>query len=105
MKHCLQESLRFYEQRDSLGLSPEQRYMVERTFGDFQRAGAALDDASKERMNELNQELSKLTVAFGQNLLAENNAYELVLETEEQLAGLPDFARSAGRASGQGSRP
>ena len=84
-----------YEQRDALNLSDEQRYMVQRTFSDFERAGAALDQPSKDRLNEINQEISALTVKYAQNLLAENSAYQLVLETDDDLAGLPDFVLAA----------
>ncbi|MEM1089123.1 MAG: M3 family metallopeptidase [Pseudomonadota bacterium] len=83
-----------YDSRESLDLTDEQAYMLQRTYDGFVRSGAALDDASKARLNEIGQEISSLTTEFGQNLLKENNAFELVLETEEELAGLPDFLRA-----------
>ena len=95
-----------YEQRESLELNDEQRYLVGRVYKDFVRGGAALEESAKQRLNEINQEITRLAVNFGQNLLKENNAFELVLENEEDLAGLPDFleGRSAGRRIPAGPR-
>ncbi len=84
-----------HNQRGSLNLSDEQDFMLERTRLDFVRAGADLKPAEKARLNEINQEVTKLTVQFSQNLLAENKAFELILETEEELSGLPESLLSA----------
>ncbi|MFK7957910.1 MAG: M3 family metallopeptidase [Lysobacterales bacterium] len=78
----------------SLGLTDEQAYMLNRTYNGFVRQGAALEQASKDRLNAINQEITSLAVKFAQNLLKENNAFELVLESDEELAGLPDFLRA-----------
>ncbi len=83
-----------YEARQSLQLTPEQAYFLERSYNRFVRQGAALDQASKDRLNGINQEITSLAVGFAQNLLEENNAFELLLETEDELAGLPDFLRA-----------
>ncbi|MBO6797872.1 M3 family metallopeptidase [Maricaulis sp.] len=85
-----------YETRDSLGLDADQMRVLELYHRDFVRAGALLNDAAKERLAELNTQISGLTVAYGQNLLAENNGYELVITDEADLAGLPDGIRAAG---------
>jgi len=84
-----------FQQREQLTLNEEQQYMLKRIHSDFVRSGAALEQAAKDRLNEINQEISSLTVNFAQNLLKENNAFELVLETEEELAGLPDFLKAS----------
>src|SRR5690606_24139741 len=55
----------------------------------FVRGGANLDEAGKQRLREINSELSVATVKFEQNLLEETNAYQLVIDKEEDLAGLP----------------
>jgi len=78
-----------YEQRDKLNLTPEQRTLLEKYYKDFVRGGANLDKEKKERLREINQELSLLTLKFGENILKENNRFELVIEKEEDLEGLP----------------
>ena len=78
-----------YEQRDGLKSSPEQRMLLEKTYKNFVRSGAALPVDKQERLRAINQESSLLTLKFGQNLLAENNAYTLVIDRQEDLGGLP----------------
>ena len=85
--------------RDRLRLTPEQQRVLERYHTMFVRAGAALDPAKKKRLAEINERLAALGTAFSQNVLADEQSYTLVLETEEDLAGLPDFVRSAARAA------
>lgn len=70
---------------------PQQRRLVERVYTEFVRAGALLDAAQKERMSAINQRLATLTTQFSQNVLADSAQFALVLETEEDRAGLPDF--------------
>jgi peptidyl-dipeptidase Dcp len=84
-----------YEQRGSMRLTAEQRRLVERYHTQFVRAGAALDEAGRTRLSAINGELAKLTTQFSQNMLADTRAWELVLESEADLAGLPGFVRSA----------
>ena len=84
-----------YEQRSSLPLSQEEFTLLEKTYKSFIRSGAALDAVAKTRFAELSQELAQLTVKFNENVLAETNAFELVLENEEDLAGLPDYVVEA----------
>jgi peptidyl-dipeptidase Dcp len=88
-------------QRDALGLTPEQARVLERYHVAFRRAGAALDAAAKARLAEITERLATLGTSFSQNVLADEQAYTLVLETEEELAGLPDFLRSAARAAAE----
>lgn len=84
-----------WQQRESLGLDAEQLRVLERYHTLFRRAGAGLDDAAKARMSEITQRLAVLGTAFSQNVLRDEAEYALVLETEEDLAGLPDFLRAA----------
>ena len=81
-----------WEARDGLELDGEQRMLLRNTYRDFVRGGASLDAKGKERLRAINTELSVLGVKFGENVLAETNAYRLVIERREDLAGLPDLA-------------
>jgi peptidyl-dipeptidase Dcp len=78
-----------YEERSSLKLDREELFLLENTYRDFVRGGALLDETQKAKLRELNQELSLLTVKFGENVLAETNAFKLVIEDRADLAGLP----------------
>jgi len=94
-----------WEQRDRLKLTPEQRKLVEETYKAFVRGGANLDAQQKQRLREINKELSVLSVRFGDNLLKETNAYRLLIENRADLAGLPEGivagAAEAAKAAGQ----
>lgn len=78
-----------YERRDNLKLDPDQKRLVEETYKDFVRGGANLDSLKQEKLRELNREISLLQLTFGQNLLAENNDFKLVISDSAGLAGLP----------------
>jgi len=78
-----------YDRREKLKLDREELFLLENTYRDFVRAGALLDEGQKARMRELNQELSLQTVKFGENVLAETNAFQLVIDKKADLAGLP----------------
>ncbi len=94
-----------FEQRDRLKLNPEQRKLVEETHKAFVRGGANLDAQQKQRLREVNKELSVLSVRFGDNLLKETNAYKLAIGSQADLAGLPAGvvagAAEAAKAAGQ----
>lgn len=78
-----------YDVRDGLELDREQRFLLEKLYQRFVRNGALLEGDEKARLMEINQRLSELRVEFGKNLLAETNAFKLVLTDEADLAGLP----------------
>lgn len=84
-----------HEQKDTLTLSPEQTTLLDKTYKSFVRNGANLNDADKQKLREVDVELSKLSVQFGQNVLADTNAYTMHLTDEADLAGLPDQVREA----------
>ncbi|WP_409047032.1 M3 family metallopeptidase [Microbacterium sp. HA-8] len=86
-----------HEQLDDLPLTPEQRYLVQRTFREMTHAGAALDDEAKARLTELNQRLSSLTTTFERNLLADTNELAVIFADEAELAGLGEGELSAAR--------
>lgn len=93
-----------YEQRESLGLDKEQAKLLEETYKDFERSGANLDAESQEKLRKLNSEIAMLQLTFGQNMLAETNAFQLVVEKEEDLSGLPAnlIAEAAAVAKAEG---
>jgi peptidyl-dipeptidase Dcp len=76
-----------------LGLSAEQKRVLERYHITFRRAGAGLDEAAKTRLAEIVERLAALGTAFSQNVLADEQAFVLSLHEDAELAGLPDFMR------------
>jgi peptidyl-dipeptidase Dcp len=86
-----------FVQRDTLGLNPEQRRLLERVHLDFLRAGARLAPEARARYAAVMTRLAELNTRFAQNVLAAENDYQLRLTTEAELAGLPDFVRAAAR--------
>ena len=93
-----------YDRRGALELDAEQNRLLEKTYRDFVRAGALLDAEQKARLKAINGELSLAAVKFGQNILAENGNYALVLESAD-LDGIPsnvrDQAREKAEATGK----
>jgi len=85
--------------RGELGLTPEQDRVLERYHLGFTRAGAGLDEAAKRRLSEIVERLATLGTRFGQNVLADEKAYALVLDGEADLAGLPQELRDAAAAA------
>lgn len=71
-------------------LDKEQKRLLEETYKDFVRGGANLDAESQAKLRELNSEISMLQLTFGQNMLKETNAFQLVIDKKEDLAGLPE---------------
>jgi peptidyl-dipeptidase Dcp len=84
-----------YEARDERELTTEQRKLLEETYLDFVRGGANLAKEEKARLRLINEELSRLATQFGENLLKEMNSIALLLDREEDLAGLPASVRDA----------
>ena len=84
-----------YEQRDNLNLDTEQAMLLEKTYKQFARGGSNLPDDKQATLREINKELSMLSLQFGDNLLAETNAFRLVIDNESDLEGLPAFVRDA----------
>lgn len=79
-----------YEKRNELGFDKEQMRATEKYYEDFVRGGANLSDTDQAKLRELNEELSKLSLQYGENLLAETNRnFKLVIDNESGLAGLP----------------
>lgn len=93
-----------YKRREELGLNIEQKKLLHETYFDFVRRGVELEGAKKDRFKEISIELSKLSLSFSENLLAEMNGYELVIENKSDLAGLPNdvIGRASELASSKG---
>jgi len=88
-----------YNQKNHLNLNVEQAKLLEKYYQDFVRGGANLDEKSKKRFREINAELAVLTTKFGENVLKEDNNFELVIDNAADLAGLPDNVIAAGAAA------
>ncbi|MHC1703049.1 MAG: M3 family metallopeptidase [Tenuifilaceae bacterium] len=79
-----------YENRESANLDAQQKRVVEKYYEDFVRNGANLNETDKEKLREFNQKLSRLSIKFGENLLAETNTnFKLIVDKQEDLDGLP----------------
>ncbi len=89
-----------YAKRSALGLNAEQARVLDRYYIRFVRAGAAVEKQTQDRLAAVNERLASLGTQFGQNVLADEKSFEMVLE-EGDLAGLPDFARAAARAAAE----
>jgi len=90
-----------YNQKDELKLDKEQQKLLEETYKMFVRNGANLDETNKNKLRKINEELSLLSIKFGDNLLAETNNFLLVIDDEKDLAGLPDAIRNGALESGK----
>ncbi len=79
-----------YDKQASMNLNKEQKKLLEETYKGFVRGGANLDADKQARLRELNEKISVLELTFGQNVLKETNAFKLVVDNKEDLAGLPE---------------
>lgn len=84
-----------YEQRDDLDFNAEQTMLLEKYYKGFVRGGANLTEDKKARFRKINEELSLLSIKFGQNVLKETNRFEMIIKDKEDLAGLPEAVISA----------
>ena len=93
-----------YDNRTNENLDRAQERLLEKYYNNFVRSGALLSDEDKETLRNINSELSSLSLSFGNNVLAENNAFELLIDNEADLAGLPAGAIAVAReeAAAQG---
>lgn len=95
----LWERVKFvYDNADKLNLDSEDRMLLEETYISFVRSGANLQGEAREKYRQLNNDISMLTLKFGQNVLKELNTYEIWLEKED-LAGLPESSIEAARTA------
>jgi len=79
-----------WENKDELNLRGDQLKLLDDSYKSFVRGGANLSDADKETFRGINEKLSFLTLKFGQNVLSETNAFQLVIDNQKDLTGLPE---------------
>lgn len=85
-----------YEQRDLLDLGMEDQTLLDKQYKGFARNGADLNEQDQERLRAIDAQLSKLSLTFGEHVLAETNAFSMHLTDEKDLQGLPDGIKEAG---------
>ena len=90
-----------YQKKDAIGLTTEQLRLLDKVYKGFVRAGANLSKDKQARLREINKELSTLGLTFSNNVLNENNAYQLLVEKEEDLVGLPDWFKASAAAEAE----
>ncbi len=86
-----------YDAKDSLTLSQEESMLLEKQYKGFVRNGANLNEEDKLKLRKIDSELSKLSLKFGENVLAETNAFEMQLTDEKELSGLPESVKEAAK--------
>lgn len=79
-----------YNEKDSLNLSEEQQMLLDKKYKAFSRNGANLSEEKKKQLRKIDADLSKLSLTFGENVLAETNKFELHLTDKKDLSGLPE---------------
>ncbi|MFC2124465.1 M3 family metallopeptidase [Bacteroidota bacterium] len=84
-----------YEGKEAIDLTAEQEKLLEKQYKSFVRNGSNLDGEAKGKLRDINEQLSVLTLQFGDNLLGEDNKWKLVINNESDLAGLPDMLRAS----------
>jgi peptidyl-dipeptidase Dcp len=87
-----------YDQKDNLTLTTEQATLLDKKFKGFSRNGALLNEEDKLKLREIDTELAKIKLTYGENVLAETNNYQLHITNEEDLKGLPDGAKEMARS-------
>jgi len=91
----------FSKTPEAANLEPLRRRFLDKSLADFRRSGAQLDDEKKERLKAIDRELSLITTRFSQNVLDSQNEFEILIEDEAGLIGLPDSAKAAAADSAQ----
>ena len=86
-----------YNTKSNLVLTEEQKTLLDNNYKSFSRNGANLTEVKKGQLREIDKELSKLKLSFGENILAETNKFELLITDENDLSGLPDGAKEAAK--------
>ena len=90
-----------YDNRENLNLDKEQAKLLEETYKDFVRGGANLSAGDQAKLRELNSQLALLQLTFGQNMLKETNAFQLIIDNEADLSGLTDALVANAAAAAQ----
>ena len=93
-----------YDQKASLNLNPEQTTLLDKKYKSFSRNGANLSEDKKAKLREIDKELSKTSLKFGENALAETQAFQMHLTNKDDLAGLPEGTIEAARSLAQSQK-
>ncbi len=90
-----------YDKKETLNLNTEQEKVLEKYYKKFVRGGANLNNEDKEKLKIINSELALLSINFGDNILAETNAFKLIIDNKEDLSGLPQSSIDAASATAE----
>ena len=93
--HLFERVKAIYNNKTELNLTVEQSTLLDKKYKAFARNGANLPENKKSELREIDKSLSKLKLKFGENVLAETNAFEMLITNEEELSGLPEGAIEA----------
>lgn len=96
--HALKE---FSKTSEAAALDPTKKRFLDKSLADFRRSGAELDETKKDRLKAIDRELSLITTRFSQNVLDSTNDFEILLEDDARLGGLPESAKAAARESAE----
>ena len=86
-----------FDSKETLTLTPEQQMLLEKQYKGFARNGANLKEADKTALRKIDAQLSKLSLKFGENVLAETQAFEMQVTDEKDLAGLPESEKESAK--------
>ncbi|SFI73733.1 M3 family metallopeptidase [Olleya namhaensis] len=86
-----------FDSKDSLDITTEQNTLLDKKYKSFSRNGANLSEDKKLKLRAIDKQLASLKLKFGENLLAETNAFEMLLTKEEEVSGLPEGAKEAAK--------
>jgi oligopeptidase A len=84
-----------FDDKKNLDLTPEQEMLLNKRYKSFARNGANLNETGKTELRKIDAQLSKLSLKFGENVLAETNAFEMHLTKKIEVAGLPESVKEA----------
>ncbi len=96
-KKLFQKIKTIFNIKDDLDLNDEQQMLLQKKYKSFVRNGANLNEKDKTKLREIDKKLAKLSLQFGENILAETNTYQLLLTNKNQLKGLPEGAIEAAK--------
>ncbi|WP_027127068.1 M3 family metallopeptidase [Gelidibacter mesophilus] len=86
-----------YDHKESLDLTVEQQTLLDKKYKGFSRNGANLSEKKKQKLRDIDKQLSQISLKFGENVLAETNNFEMLITNEGELAGLPEGALEAAK--------
>jgi len=100
-KELFERVKKVYDQKENLELTKEQEMLLDQKYKAFTRNGANLSEEKKERLREIDKQLSSLSLKFGENVLAETNRFELIITEGKDLEGLPDAVKEEAKETAE----